>query len=75
MPAYGEAPSFFKESAIDKAIDSELSASQVRDQLVAAMRGSSLVIPDMTRITSHWPTGVHPEIERLEEAVMKRLEL
>jgi hypothetical protein len=41
-------------------------AHQERDRLLSRMRGSTVTIPDIQAMMSHWPQGVNPEIERLE---------
>jgi hypothetical protein len=45
-----------------------------RHRLVAFMRGAQIRIPDLEELTSHWPTAIHPEIERLEKELDKTLE-
>lgn len=36
-----------------------------REQLLMSLRGCHVTIPDMQSMISHWPQGVHPDIERL----------
>lgn len=45
-----------------------------RQQLVTAMRGSKIVIPDFQQLLKHWPMDVHPDVERLNRIVDERLE-
>ncbi|KAI1092618.1 terpenoid synthase [Rostrohypoxylon terebratum] len=42
-----------------------------REQLLLSLRGCHVTIPDMQSMISHWPQGVHPDIERLNEHVEK----
>ncbi|KAI0892300.1 terpenoid synthase [Annulohypoxylon nitens] len=42
-----------------------------REQLLMSLRGCHVTIPDMQSMISHWPQGVHPDIERLCEHVEK----
>ncbi|XDG04251.1 hypothetical protein ABKA04_003866 [Annulohypoxylon sp. FPYF3050] len=42
-----------------------------REQLLMSLRGCHVTIPDMQSMISHWPQGVHPDIERLGEHVEK----
>ena len=51
-----------------------MSGDITREQLVTLLRGSSVTIPDMQDLMHHWPQGIHPEIEKLEEYVQKTLE-
>ncbi|KAI0486517.1 terpenoid synthase [Xylaria cf. heliscus] len=41
-----------------------------REDLLKLMRGSSIKIPDLRPMISHWPQGVHPEAERLRKLVV-----
>lgn len=45
-----------------------------REQLVTRLRGSRVFVRDLTSLMSHWPSGVHPEIERLDRDVNRTLE-
>ncbi|KAI0885574.1 terpenoid synthase [Annulohypoxylon maeteangense] len=42
-----------------------------RERLLSSIRGCRITIPDLQSMIRHWPQGVHPEIERLEEHVQK----
>lgn len=58
----------------DTASSDSQGAVEEREQLLTLMRGARVRIPDMQCLMSHWPQGVNPEIERLDEDVMKTLE-
>ncbi|KAF2963420.1 hypothetical protein GQX73_g10143 [Xylaria multiplex] len=45
-----------------------------REELVARIRGTEVVIPDFQSLLSHWPAQVHEEVCRLSEDVQRRLE-
>ncbi|TRX88218.1 hypothetical protein FHL15_010907 [Xylaria flabelliformis] len=45
-----------------------------REELVAFIRGTEIVIPDFQSLLSHWPARVHEEVGRLSEDVQRRLE-
>ncbi|KAH9998546.1 terpenoid synthase [Xylariaceae sp. FL0662B] len=45
-----------------------------RTQLLRRLRGSRIEIPDLQCLMSHWPQGVSPDIERLNEDVENMLE-
>ncbi|KAI0169404.1 isoprenoid synthase domain-containing protein [Hypoxylon sp. FL1284] len=46
----------------------------IREQVLASIRGSSVTIPDLECLMSHWPQGIHPEIQRLSHHVEEALE-
>ncbi|KAI1503050.1 terpenoid synthase [Biscogniauxia marginata] len=50
------------------------SVGYTRKQLVALIRGSRITIPDLELLMSHWPHGVHPDIDKLEQDVQRSLE-
>ncbi|KAI1291144.1 terpenoid synthase [Xylaria venustula] len=45
-----------------------------REELVASIRGTKMVIPDFQSLLSHWPAQVHGEVGRLHEDVKRRLQ-
>lgn len=45
-----------------------------REQLVTLLQGSRILIPDLRDLMSHWPSDVHPDIEKLEQDVERTLE-
>ncbi|KAI1395231.1 terpenoid synthase [Hypoxylon fuscum] len=45
-----------------------------REQLLMLVRGSQITIPDLQSMISHWPQGIHPEIEKLDEYVQETLQ-
>ncbi|KAI1097855.1 isoprenoid synthase domain-containing protein [Jackrogersella minutella] len=67
-------PSYYNERVSDSGSERPSSIDQVRRQVIESMRGSSVVIPDLQCLVSHWPSATHPEIERLEEDVFRTLE-
>ncbi|KAI1389854.1 terpenoid synthase [Hypoxylon trugodes] len=44
-----------------------------REQLLKRIRGSHVTIPDLQSMISHWPQGVYPEVERLDDYVQETL--
>ncbi|KAI0410653.1 isoprenoid synthase domain-containing protein [Xylaria grammica] len=46
----------------------------LRKQLLSFIRGTRVVIPDLQSMTSHWPTCVNADIDRLGADVRSRLE-
>ncbi|KAI1774249.1 isoprenoid synthase domain-containing protein [Hypoxylon cercidicola] len=46
----------------------------VREHLIASIRGSSVVIPDLAKLMSHWPAHVNPHIDKLDAKVHEILE-
>lgn len=73
-PAFGADMSSYhrRDAATPETVSSE-GAVEEREQLLALMRGARVRIPDMQRLMSHWPQGVHPEVERLDEDVKTTL--
>lgn len=45
-----------------------------RKQLLSFMRGTRVAIPDLQSMLSHWPAGVHADIDRLDADVRLRIE-
>ena len=45
-----------------------------RQQLVKALRGRSLIVPDLHSLLDHWPQSVNLEEKRLRDDVDRKLE-
>ncbi|KAI5922917.1 isoprenoid synthase domain-containing protein [Camillea tinctor] len=50
------------------------STSPSREKLLAGLRGSKVVIPNLKPFFEHWPQTVNPEIEKLDEYIQETLE-
>ncbi|RYP24376.1 hypothetical protein DL765_000640 [Monosporascus sp. GIB2] len=74
LPSPAGLPALHEDQGLNNKISQEPPIDQVREEIVAAMRGSNIVVPDLQHIISHWPAGVHPELKRLEEDVMSAFE-
>ena len=45
-----------------------------RDVLLNSLRGSRVIVPDITRLLQHWPREINPSISLLEDSVNDKLE-
>ncbi|KAI0596014.1 isoprenoid synthase domain-containing protein [Biscogniauxia sp. FL1348] len=50
------------------------SATTSREKLLAGIKGSKVVIPNLKPVFGHWPQATNPEIEKLDEYIQGTLE-
>jgi hypothetical protein len=51
-----------------------IQAKNPRQQLRNALRGQTVIIPDIDPIMAHWAWGMNPEVERLSSHVEEYIE-
>ncbi|KAK7911630.1 terpenoid synthase [Apiospora marii] len=61
---------FSNEAAVPQATStSELPPKDLREYIMTQVQGSRVRFPDFQTFLAHWPQGVHPDIDRLEQDV------
>ncbi|KAK8113060.1 terpenoid synthase [Apiospora sp. TS-2023a] len=61
-------------SAPQATVDPETPTKNLREYVMTQVRGSRVRLPDFQSLLAHWPQGVHPEVDRLEQDVQRILE-
>ena len=55
-------------------LESSVGSKVTRDSLLASLKGTNVVLPNLQSMMKHYPTAVHPEAETLHEDVQKSLD-
>lgn len=76
LVAMGAPMALFPQPSFGMSTDLKVVESKIdtRDDLLHALRGQRLNIPDLEALISHWPHSVHTQIDHLREDVNQKLQ-